>query len=334
MSSHQLDVGVPPDAVWAALVSPDRHRWYYGLAPQGEFVPGGTISWVGGEGAPAEESEVLDVEPGRRLRLRSRFLFAPALAQAPPHEVEWTLEPSATGARVRLSWAGTGPAVGMLESEGAALLRGLRLEVDPAASAELARKEAIGEVTVLDVTPERLADYQAFFDHDAFRDYPAWQSCYCMEPIFPGTDDEWAQRTAAENRRDVSEGIAGGQLTALLAYEDGRPVGWCHYGPTTRLAGVMRRFGLEGAEHEGVGSIGCFVVAAPYRGHGVAKRLLDAALERLRAAGCRAVEAYPARDRKSPQSNFRGPLPMYLAAGFEPYLDKPDKPLIVRKALA
>lgn len=333
MNFHELDLGVPPDDVWAALVSADRHDWYYGLTPRGEFAAGSRITWVGADGTPAEESEVLDVEPGRRLRVRSRFVFAPALAEAPPHEIEWLLEPTDAGTRVRMSWTGTGPAIGMLESEGRAQLQGLRLEVDPAARAELARKETIGEVTVLDVTPDRLADYQAFFDHDAFRDYPAWQACYCMEPVFPGTDDAWAQRTAAENRRDVSELIAGGQLTALLAYEGGRPVGWCHYGLSTRLAGVMRRFGLEVAEHEGVGSIGCFIVAAPHRGHGIATRLLDTALERLRAAGCRAVEAYPPRDRTSPQGGFRGPLPMYLAAGFEPYRDEPDRPLIVRKQL-
>jgi hypothetical protein len=52
-------------------------------------------------------------------------------------------------------------------------------------------------------------------------------------------------------------------VTALLAFVDGNPVGWCNYGETTRLAGLVHRFGLQAPDHEGVGSVACFVIAAP-----------------------------------------------------------------------
>jgi len=81
-----------------------------------------------------------------------------------------------------------------------------------------------------------------------------------------------------------------------------------------------------------VGSIVCFVIAAQYRGHGVATQLLAAAMGRLRARGVRVVEAYPAKDIDSPQSNFRGPLSMYLKAGFQPYRET-GLYQIVRKTL-
>src|SRR5207247_6940229 len=73
------------------------------------------------------------------------------------------------------------------------LFRSLRLAVDPSARAELARLPEIGEVDVRDVTPERVADYLDFFDHSAFRDFPAWQSCYCMETHRDHTDEEWSE---------------------------------------------------------------------------------------------------------------------------------------------
>jgi GNAT superfamily N-acetyltransferase len=94
----------------------------------------------------------------------------------------------------------------------------------------------------------------------------------------------------------------------------------------------MRRFGLSAESHEGVGSVACFVVAAPYRGHGVASLLLEAAVERLRERGLIAVEAYPARSDDSPHTNYRGPLSMFMRAGFEPYGDI-ERHLIVRKTL-
>jgi ribosomal protein S18 acetylase RimI-like enzyme len=329
---REISLGVPADEAWNALVTPGRRDWYYLLSAEGEFAEGEQIRWVDRNDHVAEESEVLESTPPARLVLRTHFLFAPPFAKADPHTVTWEVKPAASGCRVRLSWKGEGPAVGLYESEGESLVQGLRLAVDPVAQAEIARLPAIGEIEIHDVTPERLADYQAFFEKEAFRDYPAWQSCYCMETHRTQSDEEWAARTAADNRRDMSAGITEGKVTGLLAYAGGKPVGWCNYGETTKLSGVMHKLRLSAADHEGVGSVACFVIAAPYRGHGVAASLLDSAIGRLRQRGVRAVEAYPRRSEDSAQANYRGPLSMFLRAGFELYRET-DKNLIVRKTL-
>jgi ribosomal protein S18 acetylase RimI-like enzyme len=330
--SRKIRLDAPAKTAWEALVSPDRHRWYYGLKPEGDFVVGGKVRWLDGAGAPAEESEVVEVTAPKRLVLRTRFLFAPAFAGQSPHTVTWHVSRSGKGSQVTMSWEAADLVAGLFESEADNIMQALRLEHDAAAQAELARLPEIGQIDVKDVTPERVADYQAFFDSVAFRDYPQWQSCYCMETHRTQTDEEWAARTAADNRRDMSQGIEEGKVTGLLAYVDGKPVGWCNYGETTHLNGVMHRFGLNVAEQQGVGSVACFVIAASYRKHGVASALLDAALVRLRARGARFAEAYPARTSDSAQGNYRGPLQMFLRAGFEPYRET-ERYLIVRKAL-
>jgi ribosomal protein S18 acetylase RimI-like enzyme len=330
--SREISVGVPADVTWKALVAPGRRDWYYLLTAEGEFAEGKQIRWLDRAGTLVEESEVVEVNRPSRLVLRTHFLFAPPFAKADPHTLTWVVTPDGAGCRVRMSWKADGPAARLYESEGESLVRGLRLAVDPIAQAEVARLPKVGEVEVHDVTPDRIADYQAFFDHDAFRDYPAWQSCYCMETHQTQTDEEWAARTATDNRRDMTAMISEGKVTGLLAYADGKPVGWCNYGETTRLGGVMHKLGLSAPEQEGVGSVACFVIAAPYRGHGIASRLLDAAVERLRKRGVRVVEAYPHHSEDSAQGNYRGPLGMFLRAGFETYRET-DKNLIVRKTL-
>jgi GNAT superfamily N-acetyltransferase/uncharacterized protein YndB with AHSA1/START domain len=330
--SFEIDLKVPVTTAWDAIVSPELHRWYYRQAPKGEFAPGSKVQWVDVTGTPAEESEVVEIAAPHRLVLRTRYLFSGSFAEQAPHTLTWEVERKGSGCRVCLSWDANELVAGLLESEAGNILQGLRLEHDPAAQAEIARLSEIGAITVEDVTPERVRDYQSFFDHDAFRDYPAWQSCYCMETHRTQNDKEWAARTAADNRRDMSKGIRQGDVTALLAYVDGKPVGWCNYGETTRLNGVMHRFGLNVAEQQGVGSLACFVIAAPYRKHGVATKLLEAALGRLRDRGVKVAEAYPVKEMKSAQSNYRGPLSMYLAAGFEPYRET-GRHLIVRKTL-
>jgi len=131
----------------------------------------------------------------------------------------------------------------------------------------------------------------------------------------------------------MSERVSAGRVTALLAFAGERPVAWCQYGESTALAGVARRYGLEAPDHLGVGAVACFVIASQYRGHGLATRLLEKALERLRAKGFRAVEAYPPKESDgTDQGSYRGPLEMYLRAGFEPFREA-GKVLIVRKAL-
>jgi ribosomal protein S18 acetylase RimI-like enzyme len=326
-------LAVPAEAIWEVLIGTGRRDWYYRLTAEGSFAPGAKVRWLGAGGEIAEESEVLELSAPLLLKLRTRFLFATPFAAAPAHEVTWKLSPEQGGTRVTLSWKGSGPAQSLLDNQGEAILDGLALAVDPAARAAVERLPEIGELEIRDLTPELLADYQRFFDQEAFRDYPAWQDCYCMETLWDGIDDELAPRTAADNRQEMSKRVGAGGVTALLAFDGERPVAWCHYGESTALAGVARRFGLEAADHEGVGSVACFVIASQYRGHGVATRLLEEVVERLRGKGLRAVEAYPPNESDgTAQGNYRGPLEMYRRAGFEPYRVA-GKTLIVRKAL-
>lgn len=328
--SRQLDLSVPAETVWDALVAPGFRDWYYRLTPEGEFVEGGHIRWVDVAGGVAEESEVVRLEPPRRIELLTKYVFAPNVTSLPPHRMVWTALSNDTGCVVGLEWEAEDQVSAMLEAEGENMLLALRVAVDPKLQAELARVESIGTVEIRDVTPERLDDYLAFFDHEAFRDYPAWRACYCMETHLETEDD--GTRKAEDNRRDMIELIKRGRVTALLAYAEEKPVGWCNYGETTALANVMRRFKLERSDYAGIGSISCFIIAAPYRRHGIASRLLDTALDRLRKRGLKSVEAYPVREDGSAQGNYRGAFSMYTKAGFQPYRDA-GRNVIVRKAL-
>ena len=61
------------------------------------------------------------------------------------------------------------------------------------------------------ITPERRDDWLRFFDRDAFMDNPMWADCYCMFYRFSGSNEEWEQRTATDNRNDQSEAIERGR---------------------------------------------------------------------------------------------------------------------------
>lgn len=89
----------------------------------------------------------------------------------------------------------------------------------------------MNSLIIRELTPELIEDFLAFFDRDAFADNPDWSACYCYWYHFVGPDQEWDDRTGADNRAVMSDLIRRGQAQGLLAYVDGRPVGWCHAAP-------------------------------------------------------------------------------------------------------
>lgn len=175
------------------------------------------------------------------------------------------------------------------------------------------RFDDIGAVEVHEATPDRLDDLLRFFDHDAFAGNPAWAGCYCMAHHV-SADSDWGGRRAAENRSDLVQRVRSRTTTGLLAYADGRPAAWCNASPRSAFPHYA---GRDDHPDDEVGSIVCFVVAPPYRRHGLASRLLEAACGSFASRGFRLAEAYPAPEPRGDAGAYHGPLGMYLGAGFE-----------------
>jgi GNAT superfamily N-acetyltransferase len=182
-------------------------------------------------------------------------------------------------------------------------------------------------VDIQPLDPSLLDDYLRFFDGDAFADDPRWASCYCAYPHVEHHLKPWEERTAAENRAEVSRRILAGKMRGYLAYAGGKPVGWCNAGPRRSVTTVPRREG-EGA----VGAITCFLIAKPHRGKGVARLLLRAACEGFREQGFEVAEGYPRKDASGEGANHHGPLSLFLSEGFEPAGEQ-DGETVVRKRL-
>ena len=65
--------------------------------------------------------------------------------------------------------------------------------------------------------------------------------------------------------------------------------------------------------------VSCFVIAPPYRRHGVASVLLDRVMADAAGRGASWIEGYPHnKPEPSDAGHFRGPRSMYEARGFQP----------------
>jgi GNAT superfamily N-acetyltransferase len=170
-------------------------------------------------------------------------------------------------------------------------------------------------IEILPLTPERWADVTALFDEGGDP-----KTCSCM--FWRVRSKDWSFKDAAEARQGFRKLVEAGHDPApgLLAYADGRPVGWVSVAPREdygRLANSRVRPRLDETP---VWSIVCFVVSRSARGQGLTTRLLDAAMDYAIERGAPALEAYPVdvgEGRVPAALGYTGVLSTFLAAGFE-----------------
>ena len=141
------------------------------------------------------------------------------------------------------------------------------------------------------VTPARWADLEALFGARG-----ACGGCWCM--YWRETRAEYEKRKGAGNRRALMKLVTAGPPPGLLAYANGRPVGWCAMAPRQAYSTLERSRVLARIDDAPVWSVPCFFVARPYRRQGLTVRLLEAAVEFARKRGAKIVEGYPVEARK------------------------------------
>ena len=188
------------------------------------------------------------------------------------------------------------------------------------------------DVTISPLSPIAAGDFFGFFDGEAFADNPKWAGCYCRYPFVDHGREPWDGAAAEKNRAGTAVRIARRGMQGYLARADGKVVGWVNAGPGRLYP--PDNLGGEDLTGPRIGHIVCFVVAPSWRRRGVARALLAAACEGLKAQGMTHAQANPRARASGDGANHHGPLALYLDAGFDLHATDPDDDsLYVRKEL-
>lgn len=189
------------------------------------------------------------------------------------------------------------------------------------------RLDTHGEPIIHPVTEDRIDDWVAFFDHDAFVGVPEWASCYCLAPHPRGYPVEDPPRWSVSRQRMVNR-LAEGDTCGYLAYVDGRVAGWVNASKVSQYTESFRH--EDDPEPKDIIGVTCFIIAPPYRRHGVAAALLDRVIADAPKRRAGWVQAYPYNDSGDHDTrNYRGPRAIYEARGFE-IIEVRDRDTIVR----
>ncbi len=167
------------------------------------------------------------------------------------------------------------------------------------------------------LTADRWEDLETLFGPSG-----AYSGCWCM--FWRITRSQFAEQCrngGAENKAAIHEVVASGEVPGLLAYTDGKPVGWCAVAPREVYAALERSTTRKRIDDQPVWSITCFYVAPGWRKRGVSTALVNAAIEHVRGQGGTMLEAYPTLNEPGmkPPSNsaaYMGLSEVFRAAGF------------------
>lgn len=149
--------------------------------------------------------------------------------------------------------------------------------------------------------------------------------CFCQYFQFPGDNREWQMRCGGDreaNARALVLQLSARELRAFVATSEGKVIGWLRLEQPDRLTKryqgrLYRGLPCFEGQRARVMSVVCFLVDPAFRGQGVARRLLEAALAWGRAEGLAALEAFPrGANDVTEEEQWTGPMGLYEGLGF------------------
>lgn len=127
-----------------------------------------------------------------------------------------------------------------------------------------------------------------------------------------------------------------GSPLGLVALADDRPLGWVAVAPHSTYPRLARSKVTTSDADADTWSVTCFFVRRDARRQGLARTLVDAAVDFARERGAVAVEGHPVDtegERRPADDLYHGTLEMFLAAGFTLVERRGTRRALVRKAL-
>jgi len=107
------------------------------------------------------------------------------------------------------------------------------------------------------------------------------------------THGEFTAGRGSGNQRAFRALVGTGEPPGILAYAEGRAVGWCAIAPRDDYSRLARSRVLKPVDERSVWSVTCFFVSRAQRRRGVTRQLLEAAVGFARSRGAKIIEGYP-----------------------------------------
>ena len=180
------------------------------------------------------------------------------------------------------------------------------------------------------LTPQRWGDFETLFGPRG-----AVGGCWCMWWRVEKRSD-WNRNKGAGNKRAFKAVVRRGDEPGLLAYHEGRAVGWCAVAPREQYPSLERSKVAAREDDKPVWSVSCLFIDKDYRRHGMSVALLRAVADFVRKRGGTIVEGYPVIPKKDGMPGvfaFTGLHAAFAKAGFKEVARRSETRAVMRRRL-
>ncbi len=157
----------------------------------------------------------------------------------------------------------------------------------------------------------------------------ACAGCWCM---YWRIGSAYNQRPREENRKSFRAVVKKGPPPGLLVFDGDVAVGWVQVTPRASLPKLATARFTRAVDDAPVWSVSCFFVRKGYRGKGVSKALIDAAIGFAKKNKAPALEAYPVKsdgEKISRPNMYTGNASSFAKAGFKTIgANAPHRPIM------
>lgn len=145
-------------------------------------------------------------------------------------------------------------------------------------------KEKNIDIYSLDIT--RWMDFETLFGERG-----ACGGCWCMSWRLKNAD--FQKQKGNLNKEAMRRLVEQNESIGVLAYIDGKVIGWCAVAPREVYLKLENSRVLKRIDDQPVWSITCFYIAKAYRRKGISALLIKGAINYCKAKGAKIIEAYP-----------------------------------------
>lgn len=312
---RNITVNTSKDHVWKALTEPEQTKKYmFNAEVYSDWKVGSPIKWKGEyEGyVSAEQGIILQCEWQKCLKYTS---FDPnfGLEDIPENHLHISYELIDKGQQTEVL-------INVINFNGdSKRTEGIAKHWDSLVLPKfkkLFQNEETINYKVKQLNADNAACFVEYFESLDFSHAPLWSTCFCRYYHTTCTEREWKNRTGLENRSEALKEIKAGNMKGYLAFDGDKCIGWCNANDARqfiRLENDIKHI----IKDKKVGCVICFTIHPEYRGKGVARLLLDEAVEGFKQAGFDAVMAIPIVAKDSSEKLYRGTINMYKEKGFK-----------------
>ena len=124
-----------------------------------------------------------------------------------------------------------------------------------------------------------------------FGERGACGGCWCMSWRLARSGFE--KLKGQGNKNAMKRLVRNNEQIGMIAYSDGKPIGWCAVAPREHFIKLENARVLKRIDDQPVWSITCFFINKEFRRKGISVELLKSVIAFCRENGVEIIEAYP-----------------------------------------